>query len=109
MGCLEFPALSSMLMKSEEDLAQKGETVSLVQCPLSACRVDKAIRLLRGVLPLPISFMPCFCFILSREEIQKGLLTLLEEVPTGFTHMQKGIQKVQIAVALSGHRHTGSV
>ncbi|XP_005348727.1 anthrax toxin receptor-like [Microtus ochrogaster] len=29
----------------------------------------------------------------DREEIQKGLLTLLEEVPDGFTHMQKGIHK----------------
>ncbi|KAM7336343.1 hypothetical protein ACRRTK_004836 [Alexandromys fortis] len=29
----------------------------------------------------------------DRDEIQKGLLTLLEEVPTGFTHMQKGIHK----------------
>lgn len=98
-----------MLMESEEDLAQKGETVSLVQSPLSAFRVDKAVGLLRDVLPLPVSFMPRFCFILSREEIQKGLLTLLEEVPEGFTHMQKGIQKVQIVVALSGHSYPGSV
>ncbi|XP_041909947.1 anthrax toxin receptor-like [Arvicola amphibius] len=29
----------------------------------------------------------------DREEIHKGLLTLLEEVPEGFTHMQKGFHK----------------
>lgn len=71
--------------------------------------MDKAVGLLRDVLTLPISFIPLFCFIPFREEIQKGLLTLLEEVPNGFTHMQKGIHKVQRAVAPSGHSYTGLV
>lgn len=108
LNSLPHPAF--VLMESEEDLAQKGETVSLVQYPLSAaCRVDKAVGLLRDVLPLPISLIPLFCFIPFREKIQKGLLTLIEEVPEGFKHMQKGIEKVQIAVPPSGHSYTGSV
>ncbi|MEJ1276668.1 annexin A8 [Cricetulus griseus] len=39
----------------------------------------------------------------DREAIRKGLEKLNDEVPEGFTHMQDGFQKVQTAVATSGH------
>ncbi|CAO2636922.1 Anthrax toxin receptor-like [Lemmus lemmus] len=47
----------------------------------------------------------------DREEIKKGLHTLLEEVPVGFTHMQKGIQKAteQIKKANSEGSNVNSV
>ncbi|XP_075843460.1 anthrax toxin receptor-like [Microtus pennsylvanicus] len=47
----------------------------------------------------------------DRKEIEKGLLTLLEEVPDGFTHMQKGFRKAieQIKKASSEGSNVNSV
>ena len=43
--------------------------------------------------------MPPFFFILSRNEINNGLLVLKNIEPLGLTHMQKGLKKVQTPTA----------